>query len=332
MNGLAYIGRVVERQEILNSDNLVSITVVCGSGGKWQAVVRKDEVKDNDLVEVFLPDSILPELPKFEFMRSSKFRVRQRRFRGCNSTCLVMPKDDNYTAGLNLGDDITDVYKITKYVKELPLSMRGEAYGSFPGFIPKTDEISVQKASHLVDALQGKPFYITLKYDGASGTAYLHDNHFGVCSRTLELKETPNNLWWNVVRKYNLEVALKEHFGTDIAVQFEVIGEKIQGNPCGIKGREIRIFDLFDIGNQRYLDYDSLVSFCLKYGLPMVDVLLEGTCYAFVDDFIKYANSDKLVYKNGNIAEGIVVRSKQYMRVNNDRLSFKVINTYYKEG
>jgi len=332
MNGLAYIGRVVEVGEIPSSDNLVSVIVVCGAGGRWKSVVRKDEVKINDLVEVFLPDSILPQIQKFEFLRDRKFRVRQCRLRGCLSDCLIMPKDDNFTKEFSIGDDITEVYKVVRYFKPLSFSMRGDALAPFPAFIPKTDEILVQKSSEVVDALQNKPFYITLKYDGASCTCYLHDNHFGVCSRTLELKDTSVSIWWEMARKYNIEKALRESFRDDIAVQFEVIGNKIQGNPCGISGHEIRVFDLFDIKEQVYLNYSELVEFCKRHNLPMVDVLVDGnSCSSFINDFIEYANSDQLVYANGNIAEGVVVRSKEYKSVNGNRISFKVINSYYKE-
>ena len=328
MNGLAYIGKVVSTGDIPGADHIVQARVVCGKGGAWAGVVRKDEIKTDDIVEVYLPDSILPAHPRFAFMEPKKYRVRQAKFKGCPSTCLVMPNSGPYNEA-DIGLDITEVREVTKYEKAIPATMAGQVKGNFPAFIPKTDELHYQKAGHLIDALRGKSYYVTLKFDGCSGTAYLKDGRFGVCSRNLELKEEGGGVWWEVAKKYNLEAALRG-WRDNIAIQFEVVGPGIQGNPLGLKERELRLFDIYDIAEGKYTHFHAILWHLPS--IPMVETLLMG--YRFDPDDIAgqsmadYANGVKYGDKPG---EGIVIRPLCPRMVGSDRLSFKVINLNYKD-
>lgn len=329
MSGQAYLGKVTSIGLIPGADFIVHATVDCGPGGRWSGVVRKDDVHEGSVVEVYLPDSILPAAERFAFMEQKKYRVRQARFKGCPSTCLIMP------TGLDdpIGTDITDICGVTKYEKAIPASLSGVARGNFPGFIPKTDEVLYQKAWHLIDFLKGAPYYVTMKYDGCSGTAYIKDGHFGVCSRNLELMEAGGSVWWEVAKKYNLEAALRViEPMRDLAVQFEVVGPGIQGNPCGLKEREIRIFDLYDITKGLYFGFESIRNWCLGHNLPMVDVVGVGDMFAVVyeDELTRMAEAPR--YPNGKPAEGVVIRAQEPRMVGSDRLSFKVINLNYKEA
>ena len=85
----------------------------------------------------------------------------------------------------------------------------------------------------IVDFMRGKEFYSTVKVDGMSLTIYNYKDHFGVCSRTLEKKNTENNKLWQIAVRYDLERQLKDY---NIALQFELAGPGIQGNP-GIPGQ-----------------------------------------------------------------------------------------------
>jgi len=332
MNGLVYIGKVIEIVPIPEADQIVQAIVVCGAGGKWSGVVRKVDVSQGDIVEAYLPDSLLPATDRFAFMQSRKYRVRQARFKGCPSTCLIMPMGEQMimTSQTGIGMDITDIIGVTKYEKPIPASMSGKARGNFPAFIPKTDEPYYQKSQHLVEALQNQPFYVTLKYDGCSGTAYLDgDNRFGVCSRNLELIDAPGCVWWEMAKKYRLEEALR-NFGAPLAVQFEVIGPGVQGNPLGLKEHEIKVFDIYWTGIGQYGSLYDLKRFCRDSALPMVEVLLEGGCWGLGEAGMQgFAESTK--YPNGKPGEGVVIRPQVYQTVGYDRLSFKVVNLLYKD-
>jgi len=333
MSGQAYIGRVIKIGPIPGADFIVHATVDCAKGGRWHGVVRKDEIGEGYLVEVYLPDSLLPATdPRFAFMESKRYRVRQAKFKGCPSQCLIMPMSSSLVGSvLEVGQDITDLIGVTKYEKPVPAQMAGQAKGSFPAFVPKTDEMLYQKAAHLIEALNGRPYYITLKYDGCSGTAYMKNGHFGVCSRNLELNPEGGSVWCEVAKKYELEKRLRLVAELrNLAIQFEVVGPGIQGNPAGLREREIRIFDIFDIDAGVYFPASAIQSFCRAHGLPMVDVVSEGEVFDFDEAQLLYM-AEIVKYANLRPGEGIVVRSQAPRMVGADRLSFKVVNLNYKD-
>ncbi len=322
---MAYIGKIVETGSIAGADRIQSAVAVCGTGGKWCGVVPK-EINIGELVEVYLPDSIVPPVDRFKFMEQRKYRVKMMRFKGVPSECLIMPLS---IAG-ELGQDITESVGVTKYSKPVDGSIAGDTLGDFPAFIRKTDEMNFQSVPHLVAALAGQPYYVTEKADGTSCTVYKYQGHFGVCSRNRELKELDKNgnmtaIAWVLARKYKLEDKLDE--GT--AIQFEAVGGKIQGNPMGLTGYEARVFDIFKIGGGEYAGKAEIIDTCEKWQIPTVKLLESGSNWETqTDDELR--ESARGTYANGKAREGIVIRPATPQRINGDRLSFKVINLDYK--
>jgi len=320
MAGLVYVGKIVEINPIPNADRIESAIVVCGKGGKWQGTVKKGEFAVGDLCQVYLQDSLLPETPEFEFMRKYNFRVRMARLRGVPSEVLIMP----HVSG-DLGDDITEQAAVTKYEKPLPLSIGGDALGWFPPSVPKTDEPNFQTVPHLVEALGGLLFYVTEKADGSSATVYKYNGHFGCCSRNLELKETPNNAIWKIAREHDLETLLDD----GLALQFEVVGPGVQGNPMGLKKVEGRLFNVYSIVGRHYFGYPVVQDWAERSGIPMVKEVVLGTAFQYSNDELR--NLAEGLYSNGKQREGIVIRPVVEQSVNGERLSFKVINLLYKD-
>jgi len=338
MKVLAVIGKIFETYPIPGADNIIGADVVCGPAGKWQGVVRKNEIVLGDVVRVYLQDAILPDREEFEFMRTRKMRVKICKFKGAPSECLIMPLRDGEDAMWEVGSDITEYEGVAKYEKVLPAGMTGDSEGSFPSCINRTDEENFQGKGALVEALLGQPYYVTVKYDGTSSTVYLTSGTsgevlFGVCSRNYQKKEG-ENIYWAMAWKYKLleKLGLTKwgdpvSDGGGIAVQFEIVGPGIQGNPMGFDELEIRVFDVFLIKERRYMDYTELCEFCLEQCVPMVKVLEVGTGFNYdADQLRKLAIG---VYDNGKPREGIVVRPIRNARVGWDRLSFKVINLEY---
>ena len=211
--GLVYVGKIIELDRIPDADFIVSATVVCGQGGKWRGVVRSADFSIGDKCIVFLPDSLVQESDDMAFLKSSGWRVKMRRFRRAPSEVVIMPNKFN----LLVGNDVTFLCGVTKYCKPVPACLNGLAKGLFPDFIPKTDEPNYQRPDANVAELIGKPFYVSLKMDGSSTTAFKHNGEFGVCSRNLELKKDENNGYWKVAQKYKLEEKLPD----ETALQWE---------------------------------------------------------------------------------------------------------------
>ena len=353
---LATLRHISDIQPIEGADAIEVATV-----GGWKVVVAKDVGhKRGDLVVYCEIDSFLPVEPEFEFLRKTSyrkmgdqegFRLKTIKLRGQISQGLVLPlsvleKGEEMKIGISEqpwgdqlqlgpyddalvieeGTDVTDWLHIIKYEPPIPAELAGKVKGPFPGFLRKTDEERVQnltKEYDLYKLTMVHQFYVTEKLDGSSATFYWKDGEFGVCSRNLDLLETEGNTFWKVARKMKLEEKLAAN-GRNLALQGELIGEGIQGNPYKIKGQTVKFFNVFDIDNQVY------------YGLPMFLATIGHTIGAetvpIIDSMFTLPDSvERMVeYADGISAlnqwfkrEGVVVRS-------HDRtISFKAISNNF---
>lgn len=332
MRKLATIRKIDEFKPIENAD-AIEAALIDG----WSVVVKKGEYKENDMVVFFEIDSVLPEYPEFEFMRPRNFRVKTIKLRGQISQGLVMPLSI-LTAGKqimgfptpNLGDDVTELLGVIKFEPKVHPSLGGKVKGNFPSFLHKTDEERVQNIKKILRDNAGEWCYITEKLDGSSATFYLKGDEFGVCSRNLDLKETEDNLFWKTARELNLEEKLrkaKEILGFDLAIQGELIGPNVQQNKYGLKENDFRAFNLFNIEEQKFANFNGFLYVMNQIGVDTVPIL--DTLYELED------NVDALVKKSigqsmlneGVKREGVVIRpivEKELDRFG--RFSFKSIN------
>jgi RNA ligase (TIGR02306 family) len=300
-------------------------------------------------------DTVLPEKPEFEFLRNKNFRIKPIRLRGEESAGIcfpltVLPHYNPATGAypydvpsiglphdplpLVEGTDVTTDIGVIHYEKPIPAELAGQAKGMLPGFIIMTDELNLRTYPDALPELWGRPYYITRKDDGCSGTFYLNGGEFGVCSRRIDLKESETNGFWRMARKYDLEKALRAEFGEQPwAIQGEVCGPGIQDNHIGLTELELHVFNLFDIKTRTYASYANLVAFCKKYNLTMVTVLHEGTAFGNnVEELVKMASEQK--YPNGYPAEGIVIRPNEPFTspvLKNRAWSGKVLNPLFEE-
>src|SRR5208283_866588 len=126
---------------------------------------------------------------------------------------------------VGIGDDLTKILNVKKW--ELPIGgggacLKGNALGLFPSFIPKTDEERIQNIpQRILDIYKNDAFEVSIKMDGTSFTAYRKDDHIGVCSRNLEIKDEDDNIYWKVAREHGIIAALEE-LGLNIAFQGEI--------------------------------------------------------------------------------------------------------------
>lgn len=325
--GLAWCGKIMSLTPIDGADMIELADIVCGPGGRWKGVVRKGEFTADQLVEVYVQDALLPrDNPRFAFMEKRDWRIRMVRLKGVPSECLIMPWEQDFEPVV--GTNITTVVGVQKYQREVPWHLAGDMAGPFPSFIPRTDEPNFQSVPHLVEALRGELVYATIKYDGSSGTAFWQDDALHVCSRNWDMKDKPGTVAWELARKYNLAKWMWQY--DDYAIQYEMIGPKIQGNPLGLKEAEIRVFNVWSREINDYLGVTALREFCDYTGLPMVEVVWEGIFNPTDDEAIR--KMAEQVYPNGKQAEGVVIRPIYGMRYMGERVSVKVINLLYKES
>jgi RNA ligase (TIGR02306 family) len=346
MNNLATIQKVKNVRPCPNSENLDLVQIL-----GWQVVTKRGEFPEDSLCIYVSIDTVLPETATFEFLRNKSFRIKPIRLRGEESAGICFPLSilpANYSkdpmtlevgesispfSGYKEGEDVTDILGIKKYEKPIPAELQGKMVGHIPSFLIITDEDNLRTYPDAIPELWSRPYYITRKDDGCSGTFFMKDLKFGVCSRRIHLEDTEGNGYWKMAKKYDLERILKAEWGDyDIAVQGEVCGPAIQDNHIGLTEMELHIFNLFDIKNRRYLSYETLTAFCAKYNLPMVVTLNEGASFGFtLEELVKFASEQK--YPNGQPAEGIVIRPKEGFTstVLKKSWSGKVLNPLFEE-
>lgn len=318
---LVYVGKIIQIEPIPGADFIVSATVVCGKGGKWRGVVQKDKAQIGTLCDVYLPDALIPPNEWMKFMEASGWRVKMRRFKGAPSEVLIMPISAPYREGIEVGDDMTLFFGVTKYHKPVSPHLQGKAIGYFPDFIPKTDELNYQRHPELVDNLVGKPWYMTEKADGSSTTAFRWKGRFGLCSRNLELERNEDNGYWKVAIKYRLEDLLPE----GIALQWETCGPGIQSNPMGLSEIDGFLFSAYNIEEKRYCTFAEVVKHSVAFGIPMARLIDWGN--TFIKDGIETLGEG--IYSNGKQREGVVIRSQH--NYDHAPISFKVINLGYEK-
>lgn len=333
MRKLASIQEISAVNPISGADS-IEVADVLG----WHVVVKNGEFKPGDIVIYIEVDSVLPEKPEYEFLRKccyldkngfKGFRIRTAKLRGQISQGIVFPLSilPKTSYDFYIGEDVTNLMDIVKYDPPIPASLSGLVKGNFPAFIPKTDEARIQAVPGILDRHRGKEFYVTEKLDGSSMTAYLYGDQFGICSRNLELKETANNALWQVATRYDLKGAI-EYMGGNLALQGEIIGPGIQGNKYKLKETQFRIFNVYDLKNNCFLDIIEWVKALerLQLDFPITVPFLEYlTLDHTVDQIVELAKGKSRLADIQR--EGIVIRSlKEDIDIELGRLSFKAIN------
>lgn len=306
----------------------------------WQVCIKKGEFKKGDLCIYICVDSVLEDKSVYEFLRNKNFRIRTVKLRGQISQGIAFPMSMFKSLGHDtvvftepnvVGSDVSHYVYAKHYEKPLSAQLSGQVYGLMPSYLRKTDEDNIKNNPEILQELDGKSYYITMKVDGSSGTYFYKDDvGFGVCSRNYQLKEDDKNSFWQIARKYDLENKLKSS-GRNLAIQGEVYGPGIQGNLLGVKEIEFRAFNLFDIDNHKYLDWKELQEFCFNNHIPIVDTINTGQSFnKTLSELQEFANN--LKYNNGNLAEGIVIRPTEdtYSETLRGRLSGKIISESFE--
>jgi RNA ligase (TIGR02306 family) len=258
---------------------------------------------------------------------SEGFRLKTIKLRGQISQGLIVPLDVLLKHGVSSDDvyeglDVTGTLGIIKYEPPVPAQLAGQVKGMFPSFLKKTDEERIQNLAKEFPIYKLAKFYVTEKLDGSSVTYYVKDGVFGVCSRNLDLLEDENNTMW----KFAITTGLRERMvglGKNIAVQGEIIGEGIQGNPYQRIGQTVRIFNGFDIDKYDYLSLDSLLELTKVLELKTVPILdLEFTLPETIDELLLMAEG-KSILNLKTEREGLVIRS------HDRKISFKAISNKF---
>ena len=138
--------------------------------------------------------------------------------------------------------------------------------------IPHYDIDAVRK---YIEALQpDEQIVLTEKIHG-SNAAFTHDGtRLWSKSRNYYKKMDPEDMWWDIAIRYDLENKLAQIPG--LVIFGEIYGQ-VKGfkYDCTTETR-IRFFDVWDLKKMRYLDYDDRVKVLTDAGLDTVPELYRG--------------------------------------------------------
>ena len=319
---LAQIVRILDLIPIPNADN-IELAKVLG----WQCVVKKNQFKINDLVIYFAIDSILPENQYTSFLKGE--RLKTKRIKGELSQGLITPlfsflNEENNQKLQNVieGDDVTDLLKVHKYIPTEELIQYDDKNNNnnekFPTFlVPKTDSERIQNISLILPFLIGKNVIITEKEDGCSCTMisdFCITKKMYLCGRNYVWKEKNNNTehYFEMEKKYQILSKLQkiyENQNLSLAIQAEIIGPRINKNHMKKVRNEIRLFDIWNIEQHRYLNYDEYLKINQELNLPIAPLIYRGIFteeMASVNYLLNMANS--LEYEKNIPAEGFVLK------------------------
>jgi len=318
---LASIQTVLEIHPIKRADR-IEVAVVMG----WRCVVKKGEFVPGDTVIYCEVDSQFPEKPEFEFLRDYGFRVKTVKLRGQISQGLCFSTDLLKDPNLPIGTDVTEQLGITQY---LPYAVEVDEniIAAIPGYVSKTGEPRIQSYLDLLEEMRGVPCYVTTKVDGESGTFVHREGDFFVCSHTSAFRETSDNKYWQAANRYKVPQWLP-YLG-NFAIQGEVAGSGIRKNRLGLDRVEFFCFNVYDINEGRYYNFDEFLGFCQQHGLQTVPVDTPYVEFQYdLPELLKLAEGK---YASGRQREGIVIRPtiEQHSEVLGSRMSFKVLNNQF---
>lgn len=345
MRKMASIRSIDNIEPITDADSIEVATV-----GGWKVVVKKGEFKTNDLVvyleiDSWVPTSLAPFLSKGKepkvFNGVEGERLRTVKLRGQISQGLLLPIDcttisdgEGNVISVSEGDDVTEFLGIQKWERPLPTQLQGRAKGNFPSFIRKTDQERCQNLQkNIFVDWKDLEWEISLKLDGSSLTGYYNNGETGICSRNLELMDNDENSGNSFIQTFNssgLKDAIKS-IGRNVAVQGEMMGEKIQGNRENLTGTILFIFDVFDIDNQQYMtpqDRLEFINLLFKNGYtgdiaPILNskTTLHNIGISNITDLLSFADGESI---NNPVREGVVFKC-----VTNGDISFKAISNKF---
>jgi hypothetical protein len=350
--------RIISQIEPIVGADAIELALVDG----WQCVIaKKDNFQVNEEIVFCEIDSVMPDIPEFEFLRDRNFRIKTIRLRGQISQGLILKKSilgkNAHKYGFDA--DVTKVLGITKYEpvivrqkvdnfrkpknKLMRILFRYKIFRyffekkdlkkPFPRWIQKTDEERIQNIRNYPILVEYGKYFVTEKIDGQSGTFFIESNNkIGICSRNylLSFKEDSNYL--EIYEKYELGKVLKagkKFFSAKrFVIQGEIAGPTIQSNNYQFVDKKFYIFNM--LCDKKIVNYVDMVSFInhLKTIIPNIEFLLvplidkDFTLKSDVASMVEYSKG-KSVVNPKVLREGVVIRSFDYKH------SFKVINPLY---
>jgi RNA ligase (TIGR02306 family) len=337
-NSVAYVGKIGSVSEIPGADNIELVLV-----GGWQAITKKGEYQEGDLVVVVTTDAVIPvevsdQLNVTNYLRKGQ-RVRTVKLRGVYSECLIVPiyyVGDRYH---HEGSDVMGALNIHKYeppVKTIQLSAGGRkvkyhqnpnfhVYYKFPNqknvpdMFTEEDTVVITRKIHGTNARFGiirkkklslwdrvKMFF----GDKWAAFDYIYGSH-NVEKGSDSQGFYSTDVWDDVAKKYNIRKKLWDHvkdtydyLETGFIIYGEIYGAGIQKNyDYGLTDIKFTGFDVEVDGE--YQPYTHEAAHFRALDLPKVELLYWGKWNKEKQDSFVF---DNFIEETKVPHEGVIVK------------------------
>lgn len=308
--------------------------------GEYRSIVRKGDFQDGDLVAYIpeggvLPESIIRDLGLWDDTQGKGKlagrrgdRLKAVRLRGQISQGLVYPARE----GWDVGQDVTDMLGIKKYIAPIPTSMSGQVYSVG---LDKTLRYAIENWKRYPTVLQdGEEVVFTEKVHGTFVQfcvyPFTEERPFLVCSKgtgerglVFDLGDVnAGNVYVKAAKAYDIEQRVrnvqctgwKRETDLPICILGEIYGRGVQDLAYGADVTYedtigLRVFDVYvgPPGQGEYLSNDDLGLYCTALGLIRVPILYRGPYSNVVKD--QYTTGTETVSgQEQHMREGIVMR------------------------
>jgi RNA ligase (TIGR02306 family) len=353
--------QVVKIEKIEKHPNATALDIATVMGD-YPVIIKSNQYKVGQLVGYIPIDSIVPDTEEFYFLCPKqyeqyedngeiksrqigmkytvgsvpeKYRIlKAKQFLGFYSQGMLV----NCPDGLNENDSIVDSIGLKKWEEEeednIPNAKkaRGGNMDSPPKnwAIPYYDIDSLRK--YIGYLLPDEEIVLTEKLHGCN-SAFCHDgDKLWVKSRNFYKKMDPDDPWWDIAIRYDLEKTLSrfpnmvffgELYGSvkNYRYDCEIISGKMNS--------KIRFFDIWDVKLQRYLDYDPFITVIEEAQLLAVPQLYRGL---WLGKETMYPYAEGLTTLGGKHSrEGFVLRTVKgrYEPKLNSRMQVKLVGEGY---
>jgi len=313
-----------------NADKLDIIKI-----GTYQVCETKGKYCSGDIVAHFPPDILIPvniaaQLGVVNYLKDAvypgdtyktKCRVGAIRIRGIASFGFIIK------VNVPVGLDLTDRFHGVKY-EPVESSASGNSPPDNVCFHKYTDIQNYHNSKYRGAFSIGLPVRITEKIHGTNSRVGSIDGEF-ICGSHNRIKK--DGLYWQPLTD-NMKEML-QYIGGNVIAFGEIYGSKVQFMDYGVTGNSG--YALFDISvNGTYLNWDSIVYYADKFGIPFVPLLYSGPfSNALIEQLVDGSTTVGKLNSKFKGREGIVITPfrETFSNVLGGRLILKAVSVDYLE-
>lgn len=332
--------------------------------GDYPVITKRDEYKVGDVAGYIPIDSIVPDTDQFYFLCPvnreqyeengevksriigpkytvgsvpEKYRrIKAKKIRGRYSQGMLVPLP--LMDEVEIGGSIVEMFSLTKWEEEeeenIPNAKKSKGSNAEKApqgwAIPYYDIDGLRKYVSCIG--ENEEIVLSEKVHG-SNAAFCHDGErLWVKSRNFYKRMDKDDPWWDVAIRYSLTEKLAKYpfhvfFGElygmvkGFRYDCEIINGKIES--------KIRFFDIWDVKNMRYLDYDPFVAMVHDVGLETMPELYRGV---WQGKEAMYPYAEGMTTLGGkHIREGFVLRTvkERYEPKLGSRMQVKLVGEAY---